>query len=80
MDENNRMGKNIENFQKMRGIKRKFHAKMGIRKVRNSMYLTEAEDIQKRWQKYTDNLYLKDFNDQDNHNAVIIHLEPDILE
>ena len=56
MEENNRMGKNIYNFQKIKGTKGKFHAKMGIIKVRNSMDLREAEDIQKRWQKYTDNL------------------------
>ena len=60
-------------------MKGTFHAKMGTKKDRNSMDLTEAEDIKKRWQEYTEELYKKSLNDPDNHNGVIIHLEPDIL-
>ena len=66
-------------FKKIRDAKGIFHAKMGIIKDRNCMDLTEAEDIKKRWQEYTEELYKKDLNDPDNHNVVIIHLEPDIL-
>ena len=79
IEESNRMGKTRDLFKKIRDIKGTFHAKMGTIKDRNSMNLTEAEDIKKRWQKYTE-LYKKDLNDPDNHNSVITHLEPDILE
>ena len=79
-EENNRMGKTRDLFKKIRDIKGTFHAKMGTIKGRNSMDLTEAEDIKKRWQEYTDELYKKDLHDPDNHNGVITHLEPDILE
>ena len=65
---------------KTRDTKGTFHAKLGSIKDRNGMDLTEAEDIKKRWQKYTENRYKKDLHDQDNHNGVITHLEPDILE
>ena len=67
-------------FKKIRDTKGIFHAKMGSTKHRNGMDLTEAEDIQKRWQEYTEELYKKGLHDQDNHNGVITHLEPDILE
>ena len=67
-------------LKKIRDTKRIFHGKMGSIKDRNGMDLTEAEDIQKRWQEYTEELYEKDFHDQDNHDGVITHLEPDILE
>ena len=77
IEENNRMGKIRELFKKSRDIKGKFHAKMGSIKDRNGMDLTEAEDIKKRWQEYTE-LYKKDLHDPDNHNGVITHLEPDI--
>ena len=77
---NNRMGKSKDLFKKIRDIKGTFQAKMGLKKDRNSMDQTEAEDIKKRWQEYTENLYKKDLHDPDNHNGVIIHLEPDILE
>ena len=80
MDENNRMGKTRELFKKIRATKGTFHTKMGTIKDRNSMDLTEAEDIKKRRQEYTEELYKKDLNDPDNHNGVITHLEPDILE
>ena len=73
------MGKTRDLFKKMRDTKGKFHAKMGLIKDRNGMDLTEAEDIKKRWQEYRV-LYKKDLHDQDNHNGVITHLEPDILE
>ena len=68
------------NNKKIRDTKGTFHAKMGPIKNRNGMDLTEAEDIKKRWQEYTEELYKKDLHDQDNHNGVITHLEPDILE
>ena len=74
------MGKARDLFKKIRDTKGTFHAKMGSRKDRNCMGLTEAEDIKKRWQEYTEELYKKDLYDLDNHNGVIIHLEPDILE
>ena len=74
------VGKISELFKKMRDTKGIFHAKMGIIKDRNGMDLTEAEDIKKRWQEYTEELYKKDLNDPDNHDGVITHLEPDILE
>ena len=79
IEENNRMGKTRDLFKKIRDTKRTFHAKLGTIKDRNSMDLTEAEDI-KKWQEYTEELYKKDLNDPDNHNGVITHLEPDILE
>ena len=74
------MGKTRDLFKKIRDIKGKFQVKMGSIKDRNGMDLTEAEDIKKRWQEYTEELYKKDFHDSDNHNGVITHLEPDILE
>ena len=67
-------------FKKMRDTKRTFHAKMGSIKNRNGRDQTEAEDIKKRWQEYTEELYKKDLHDADNHDGVITHLEPDILE
>ena len=80
IEENNRMGKTRDLFKKMRDANRTFHAKMGIIKDRNDMDLTEAEDIKKRWQEYTEELYKRDLHDPDNHDGVITHLEPDILE
>jgi len=74
------MGKTRDLLRKIRDTKGVFHAKKGTIKDRNSMDLTEAEDIKKRWQDYTEELYKKDVNDPDNHNGVITHLEPDILE
>ena len=74
------MGKPRDLFKKIRDTKGTFHAKMGSIKVRNGMDLTEAEDTKKRWQEYTEELYKKYINDPDNHNGVITHLEPDILE
>ena len=74
------MGKTRDLFNKMRDTKGTFHAKLGSVKDRNGRDLTEAEDIKKRWQEYTEELYKKDFHDPDNHDGVIIHLEPDILE
>ena len=74
------MGKTRDLFKKIRDTKGTFHAKMGTIKYRNDLDLTEAEDIKKRWQEYTEELYKKDFHDPDNHNGVITHLEPDILE
>ena len=79
IEEHNRMGKTRDLFKKIRDTNRKFHAKMSSIKDRNGRDLTEAEDIKKRWQEYTE-LYKKDLHDQDNHNGVITHLEPDILE
>ena len=73
------MGKTRDLFKKIRDTKGTFHAKMGSIKDRNGMDLTEAEDM-KRWQKYTEELYRKDLHDPDNHDGMIIHLEPDILE
>ena len=78
--ENNRMGKTRDLFKKIRDTKGTFHAKMGSIKVRNGRDLTEAEDIKKRWQEYTEELYKKDLHGPDNHNGVITHLGPDILE
>ena len=75
----NRMGKTRDIFKKIRDTKGVFHAKMDTIKDRNSMDLTEAEDIKERWQEYTE-LYKTDLNDLDNHDDVIVHLEPDILE
>ena len=80
IEENNRLGKTRDLFKKIRHIKGTFHAKMGSVKDRNCMDLTEAEDIKKRWQEYTEELYKKDLHDSDNHNGVITHLEPDVLE
>ena len=74
------MGKTRDLFKKVRDTKGIFHAKMGKIKDRNGMELTEAEDIKKRWQEYTETLYKKDLHDPDNHDGVITHLEPDILE
>ena len=79
IEENNRMGKTRDHFKKIGDTKGTFHAKMGTIKDRNSMHLTEAEDIKKRWQEYTEELYKKDLHDPDNDNGVITHLEPDIL-
>ena len=79
-EENNRMGKTRDLFKKIRDTKGTFHAKMGSIKDRNGMDLKEAEDIKKRWQEYTEELYKKDLHNQDNHNGTITHLEPDILE
>ena len=79
-EKNNRMGKMRDLFKKIRDTKGKFHAKMGSIKDRNGMDLTEAEDIKKRWQEYTEELDKKDLHDPDNHDGVITHLEPDILE
>ena len=80
MQRNNRMGKATDLFKKIKDTKGTFYAKMGSIKDRNGLDLTEAEDIKKRWQKYTEELYKKDLHDQDNHDGVITHLEPDILE
>ena len=80
IEENNRMGKTRNLFKKIRDTKGTFHAKMGTIKDRGGIDLTEAEDIKKRWQEYTEELYKKDLHDPDNHDGVIIHLEPDILE
>ena len=74
------MGKTRDLFKKIRDTKGTFHAKMGTIKDRNGRDLTEAEDIKKRWQEYTEELYKKDLNDPHNHNGVTTHLEPDILE
>ena len=74
------MGKSRDLFRKIRDTKGIFHAKIGSIKERNSMDLTEPEDIKKRWQEYTEELYKKDLHNQDNHDGVITHLEPDILE
>ena len=85
IEENNRMGKTRDLFKKIRDNKGTFHAKMGSIKNRNGRDLTEAEDIKKRWQEYTEELYnvwswRTGFHDPDNHDGVITHLEPDILE
>ena len=82
IEENNRIGKTRDLFKKLRDAKGIFHAKMGSIKDRNGMDLTEAEDIKKRWQEYTEELYKKDLHDPGNHESVITHthLEPDILE
>ena len=79
IEENKRMGKTRDLFKKMRDTKGTLHTKMGTIKDRSGIDLTEAEDIKKRWQEYTV-LYKKDLHDPDNHNGVITHLEPDILE
>ena len=80
VEENNRMGKTRDLFKKIRDTKGTFHAKIGTIKDRNLMDPTEAEEIKKRWQQYTEELYKKDLYDQDNHDGVIIDLESDILE
>ena len=74
------MGKTRDLFKKIRDTKRTFHAKMGTIKYRKGMDLTKAEDINKRWQEYTEELYKKDLNDPDNHDGLVSHLELDILE
>ena len=79
IEENNRMGKIRDLFKKIRDTKGTFHAKVGTIKDKNDMDLTEAEDF-KKWQEYTEELYKKDLHDPDNHDGVITHLEPDILE
>ena len=79
IEENNKMGKTRDLFRKIGDTKGTFHAKMGSIKDRNSMDVTEAEDIE-RWQEYIEELYKKDLHDTDNHDGVITHLEPDILE
>ena len=80
IEENNRMGKTRDLFKKIRDTKGTFYAKMGSIKDRNGMALTEAKDIKKGWQEYTEELYKKDLHDPDNHDGMITHLEPDILE
>ena len=80
IEENNRMGKTRDLFKKIRDTKGTLHAKMGSIKGRNGMDLKEAEDIKKRWQEYTEELYKKDLHNPDNHDGVITHLEPDLLE
>ena len=80
IEENNRMGKIRGLFRKTRDTKGTFHGKMGTIKDRNDMNLTEAVGIKKRWQEYMEELYKKDLHDPDNHDGVITHLEPDILE
>ena len=80
IEENNRMGKTRDLFKKIRDTKGNFHAKMASIKDRNGMDLTEAEDIKKRWQEYTEELYKKYLHNPDNHDGVITQLEPDILE
>ena len=80
IEESNRMGKTRDLFKKISDTKGTFHAKMGTIKDRNGMDLTEGEDSKKWWQEYTEELYKKDLHDPDNHDGVITHLEPDILE
>ena len=80
IEENNRMEKTRDLFKKIRDTKGTLHVKMGSIKDRNGMDLTEAEDIQKRWQEYTEEPYKKELHNSDNHDGVITHLEPDILE
>ena len=79
-EENNRRGKSRDPFKKIRDNMGTFHVKMGTIKDRNGMDLTEAEDRKKRWQEYSEELYKKDLQDPDNHDGMIAHLEPDILE
>ena len=79
-EEKNRMGKTRDLLKKIRHAKETFHTKMGTVKDRNGMDLTEAEDIKKRWQEYTEEVCKKDLHDPDNHDGLITHLEPDILE
>ena len=80
IEENNRMGKTRDLIKKIRDTKGTLHAKMGTIKNRNDMDLTEAEDINKRWQEYTEDLYKNDLHNPNNYDGVITHLEPDILE
>ena len=80
IEENNRMGKTRDLFKKIKDTKGTFHANMGSIRDRNGVDLPEAEDIKKRWQEYTEELYKKDFHDLASHDGVITHLEPDILE
>ena len=80
IEENSRMGKTRDLFKKIRDTKGTFHAKTGTINDRNGMDLTEEEDVKNRWQEYTEELYKKDLHNPDNHNGVITHLEPDILE
>ena len=80
IEQNNRMGKTRDLFKKIRDTKGTFHAKIGTINGRNGMDLTEADDIKKRWQEYTEELYKKDFHDPDNHDGMITHLDPGILE
>ena len=80
IEENNRMGKNKDLFKKIRDTKGTLHAKMGKIKDRNCMDLREADDIKKKWQEYREELYKKDLHDPDNHEDMLTHLEPDILE
>ena len=80
IEENNRMGKTRDVFKKIRDTRATLHAKMGSIKDRNGMNLTEAEDIKRRRQEYTEELYKRDLHDSDNHDGVVTHLEPDILE
>ena len=80
IEENNRMGKTRDLFKKIRATKGTFHAKMGSLKDRHGMDLTEAQDMRRRWRECTEELYKTDLHDPDNHDAVITHLEPDILE
>ena len=80
IEEKNRMGKTRDRFKKIRDTKGTFHAKMDTIKDRNGIDITKAEEIKKRWQEYTEELYKKDLYDPDNHDGVITHLEPDILE
>ena len=78
--QNNRMGKTRNFFKKIRDTKGTFHEKMGLIKDRNGMDLTEVEDIKKTWEEYTEELYKKDLQNPDNHDGVITHLKPDILQ
>ena len=80
IEENNRMGKTRDLLKKIRDTKGTFHAKMGSIKDRNGTDIKEAEDIKKRWQEYTEELCKKDLHEPENHNGMITHLEPDILE
>ena len=80
IEANNRMGKTRDLFKKIRDTKGRFHAEMGSMKDRNGMDLTEAQDVKKRWQEYTEELYKKYLHDSDNHDGAITHLEPNILE
>ena len=80
IEENDTMGKTRNHFKKIRDTKGIFHAKMGTIKDRNGMDLKETEDIKKRWHEYTEELYIKDLHNPDNHDGVISHIEPDILE
>ena len=80
IEENNRMGKTRDLFKKIGNTKGPFHARMGMTKDRNGNDLTEAEEIKKRWQECTEKLYKKGLNDLDNHDGVVTHLEPDILD